>query len=494
MFRELKSESHLVLLVAMLLISIFLVCYSSLCANIMLVTMVILLLFLSLRIKNHGIKKLLIVFGISTVYLINLIIGIPNEDDPLQLGDICKEYKWMISPIRSVNENNVSTIVAKVISTSPENKKLKDRLVYVKSNRLKGQQFKKFNIVGKTVKINPGNENVRVENARNYNDTKTKRLQYLTREKRQVTEILEYKSVSFGWAMLTGSKEFLTKNEQDLFLKTGTIHLFAVSGLHIGFFYLLLTILFYPIKLNGAILLIIKLIICFFYIFLIDFPYSALRAFLMIGVFEICRFLYIKQKVISFFSISMIILLVFDSSIFFSLSAQLSYTVVLFILFSIPHKVSNLSILKSSIYNIYRLIVISVSASAGSSLLVLDYFNHFSFLGVLANILISPLIFIFYTVNILFFLSFLAFDSLFLLDFHNCFYEIINFIIKSVFNLSSILPEFSGISFEIINLWHFCVFLCLLFTFCFRFSFQIKAKFIFLYYGIFWLYCFIASV
>ena len=103
MFRELKSESHLVLLVAMLLISIFLVCYSSLCAKIMLVPMVILLLFLSLRIKNHGIKKLLIVFGISTVYLINLIIGIPNEGDALQFGDIGKEYKWLISPIRSVN-------------------------------------------------------------------------------------------------------------------------------------------------------------------------------------------------------------------------------------------------------------------------------------------------------------------------------------------------------------------------------------------------------
>ena len=238
----------------------------------------------------------MIVFGIIAVFLINLIIGIPDEGDALLLGDIGKEYKWLISPIKSIDVNTDRTIIAKVITTSPENKKLRDRLVYVKRNRLTEQQFKEINIIGETVKINPENEKVCVENVRNYNETSTKRLQYLSREKRQVTEILEYKSVSFGWAMLTGSKEFLTKNEQDLFLKTGTIHLFAVSGLHIGFFYLLLTILFYPIKLNGAILLIIKLIICFFYIFLIDFPYSALRAFLMIGVFEICRFLYIKQK------------------------------------------------------------------------------------------------------------------------------------------------------------------------------------------------------
>ena len=76
-----------------------------------------------------------------------------------------------------------------------------------------------------------------MKNVRTLNGTNTKRLKYLSREKRKVTEILEHKSISFGWAMLTGSKEFLTKTSQNLFLETGTIHLFAVSGLHIGLIY-----------------------------------------------------------------------------------------------------------------------------------------------------------------------------------------------------------------------------------------------------------------
>ena len=250
MLRELKSESHLVLLVAMLLTSIFLVFYSSLYAKLMLVTMVILLLFLSLRIKSHRIKKLLIIFGISTVFLINLMIGIPEKGDEIELDNIGKEYKWLISPIKSIKENNDSTIITKIITTSPENEKLRERLVNVVSNRLKEHPFKKINIIGDTVKLNIENENLRVKNVRTLNGTNTKRLKYLSREKRKVTEILENKSISFGWAMLTGSKEFLTKTRQNLFLETGTIHLFAVSGLHIGFFYLMLTILFRPIKLN----------------------------------------------------------------------------------------------------------------------------------------------------------------------------------------------------------------------------------------------------
>ena len=134
-------------------------------------------------------------------------------------------------------------------------------------------------------------------------------------------------------------KEFIKEDKIGEFIETGTMHLFAVSGLHIGFLYLLITLIFKIFRVNRFTAFLIKFLLSLIYLFYIGFPVSAIRAFIMITAFEVCNFINIKQKIINFFNISIMCLIIYDYLIIFSISAQLSFTVVLFIIFSCYKKI-----------------------------------------------------------------------------------------------------------------------------------------------------------
>ena len=74
--------------------------------------------------------------------------------------------------------------------------------------------------------------------------------------------------VTFGWAMLTGSKALISERFLDKLRSTGTLHLFAVSGLHIGFLYMFITVLCFPLKNKFYINLPLKIFFCFLYLIL----------------------------------------------------------------------------------------------------------------------------------------------------------------------------------------------------------------------------------
>ena len=45
-------------------------------------------------------------------------------------------------------------------------------------------------------------------------------------------------------AIILGNKNLMRSTEKDIYRNSGTMHLFAVSGIHVGFIYLLLNLLF----------------------------------------------------------------------------------------------------------------------------------------------------------------------------------------------------------------------------------------------------------
>ena len=199
--------------------------------------------------------------------------------------------------------------------------------------------------------------------------------------------------VSFGWAMLTGSKSLIGDSFLDKLRYTGTLHLFAVSGLHIGFLYMFITVLCFPFKNKFYINLPLKILFCLLYLILIGMPQTGLRALLMIIFFEITCFLRIKNKSIIFFCLTCITFIIFSKDSVFNLSNQLSFTIVLFILFILNNN-SFLRFLKSIVLKYFILLFfISLAASSGSFFIILDYFGKFAYLGLPVNIFISPLLF-----------------------------------------------------------------------------------------------------
>ena len=292
--------------------------------------------------------------------------------------------------------------------------------------------------------------------------------------------------VTFGWAMLTGSKTLIGESFLYKLKSTGTLHLFAVSGLHIGFLYMFITVLCFPLKNKFYINLPLKILFCLLYLILIGMPQTGLRALLMIIFFEITCFLRIKNKSIIFFCLTCITFIIFSRDPIFNLSNQLSFTIVLFILFILNNN-SLLRFLKSRILKYFILLFfISLAASSGSFFIILDYFGKFAYLGLPVNILISPLVFIFYIFNIIFFLVFIMFDSTFIFFMIDYIFRIILFIISIFYDLTYFLPKQELNTINIGGFFHLIVFLSILFSFCFRINFRLKICFLSSYYFLAW--------
>ena len=287
--------------------------------------------------------------------------------------------------------------------------------------------------------------------------------------------------------MLTGKKKFIHPSNIKRYKVSGTMHYFAVSGLHVGFLYLILNFILKRLIINDNLILFVTFFACLLYIYLIGLPISAIRALLMISIFYCCKNSLLKCKRITFYCISLITIIIYDHTSIFSLSAQLSFNVVLFILFSIE----SLSLKHKEKYSILNklrfLFIISLSASAGSSLLILDVFRTFPYLSIITNLIFAPFIFLFYIINIFHISCLLLLDSNFLTTFHNLLYNFFNYTTIIVSNLSSHLPNLLSFNLNISPLVHYFLFTSFLLSFCFRVSSKVRLSIVTIYYIFVWL-------
>ena len=450
------------------------------------ITLIIWIKFLSIK-CNHFRKKCFI-FG-AIICILNLIFFDIKSNESI-LHEKHTSKKEFILDVTFDNFSNskyeFTNLSGKINNSSSKNYLLKDKRIFVvgeyKYNKIK--RLKPYTIA---VLINESclnKEEIVVNSFRTINITQDPFQKLSFQNQKNLRKVVQTKSGSFGWAMLSGSKQFL---HADLLKKagiTGTMHLFAVSGLHIGFFYLLLGLLTKPFSNFLITIVFIKLVCCFTYLFFINFPESGIRAFLMISVYEISKLAIGRQKGITVFCISCLLILILFPSVIYSLSCQLSFTVVLFILFIVrDYDLPNKILKKIIMYPI-----ITLAASTGSALLVFDYFNYFSYISLVSNLLIIPFISIYYTLNIFHFLILLIFNCNFFQVFHEMFFLLIYKVIDYCSFLNTFFPTQKVSQFDITNGFHIVLFLTLLLSFMFKFHWRIRFFSVSFYYVCFVLF------
>lgn len=133
-------------------------------------------------------------------------------------------------------------------------------------------------------------------------------------------------------AMLLGERHALPPDARELFLRSGTMHLFAISGLHIGVI---------ALAINGALRL-MRLprlaafaggsVVLLGYVDLIGLSPSAIRAWIMITCFHGARVLRAPGNPVAAISTSALIVLLWDPMQLFSAGFQMSYTIVFVLL------------------------------------------------------------------------------------------------------------------------------------------------------------------
>ena len=205
---------------------------------------------------------------------------------------------------------------------------------------------------------------------------------------------LDFASISYS--VLFGDYSFINQEDYDLFSKTGTVHLLAISGLNTSIFCLVLSFVLDKLKIKKLIKFILILLFLLFYLCLCNFCISAVRATIMSLILCLGNLIYHRYDILSSFSLTLILILLFNPFSLFDSSFLLSSLSVYSIIVLYPI-ISNLfqKVFKQNNYFIDAL-AISLSTFLFTFLILANLFNEINFLSIITNIFVIPLFNVYY--------------------------------------------------------------------------------------------------
>ncbi len=211
-------------------------------------------------------------------------------------------------------------------------------------------------------------------------------------------------------AMMLGLKNELLPEQKDAFLKNGAMHLFAVSGLHVGVIAACIHSLLLLIRIPKNWIPIPSLILIALFCVATGGATSTWRATTMIACFYFCQNLRRQPSAINALALSALICLCVSPNQLFMAGFQMSYaTVAAILLYGVPlanrvqriwNPYANLprqywgpfrEAYVSTLRGILNLACIGFAAFLSSTALGMLYFKIFPSFGLLSNILILPI-------------------------------------------------------------------------------------------------------
>lgn len=200
---------------------------------------------------------------------------------------------------------------------------------------------------------------------------------------------------AFISALTLGYKADLTDDLQEAFRASGTAHILAVSGLHVGIIYVLINLLFSFLGNSGKPFIVRQVVviaILWAYAFITGMSVSVIRAAIMLSMFCIGNIFGRRGFTYNTLAAAAFLILIFRPFSFFEVGFQMSFGAVFAILFFQP-KLKSLFSFKNKIADyIYDLFTVSVAAQVGVFPLVLYYFGTFPTYFFITNLLVVPLV------------------------------------------------------------------------------------------------------
>jgi len=146
-------------------------------------------------------------------------------------------------------------------------------------------------------------------------------------------EFIGNDEASFASAILLGNREQMSPQRRDVFLKTGTVHLLAISGLHVGILAGSVFLLFRIGLFNRRQCLWATILFVIFYAWLVEFRPPVSRAAILIVLFCVGRLLGERNFSFNLLSIAGLIVLLLNPMDLFGLGTQLSFLAVTALMF-----------------------------------------------------------------------------------------------------------------------------------------------------------------
>lgn len=208
--------------------------------------------------------------------------------------------------------------------------------------------------------------------------------------KENIQELLTKETYALGIGILIGDNSRINEKIVEDFKNSNLSHMLAVSGAHINYVVLTVSILFTKKRAGIKAQRVVTIMMMLFFMELTQMTSSVVRAGISCIIYMLASLLYRKADVINAMAISTLLILLNNPFKLFDIGFQLSYAgtlgIILFCkLINIPIKNKLLKYLKGSI-------IISISANIFIIPIMMYQFNTISLTFILSNLLAGPLL------------------------------------------------------------------------------------------------------
>ena len=245
--------------------------------------------------------------------------------------------------------------------------------------------------------INTKEDNVRVL-SHNYRVNPVLRYLYLIRErlKNQIIKNMPLETGGFLRAILLGDRSELPQGLEANFKDSGTMHILAISGLHVGLIALSILYLLKSLRVKRELAYILTILFLIFFVLLTLSRPSVIRAAVMACIFLVGMLLGRRADVYNSLGAAALFILVRNPKDLFNVGFQLSFFAVFAILYLAPKFMKSI---KGDVNFylrkfLYMPLAVSVAAWLGTFPLILYYFRIVTPVAIIANLFIIPLLFL----------------------------------------------------------------------------------------------------
>ena len=194
-------------------------------------------------------------------------------------------------------------------------------------------------------------------------------------------------------AMALGDKSALTKELREVYAVTGASHVLALSGLHLGIIYTLLSLLIVGRRWQMVSQMLIVLCIWAF-VFLVGMSTSVVRSATMLTVYALLSLGYRDKMTVNTLAFTAIVMLMVHPLSLYDVGFQMSFMAVLAILVFMPLLEglfpTEYLLTHQSVRWLWSMVAVSVSAQIGVAPLIAYYFGRFSTFFLLTNFIVIP--------------------------------------------------------------------------------------------------------
>ena len=194
-------------------------------------------------------------------------------------------------------------------------------------------------------------------------------------------------------AMTLGDRTSLSSETRQAFNITGAGHILAISGLHLGIIYMVISFLVRGRRWRVA-AQILTILLLWTFAFLVGMMASVVRAATMLTIYGLLSLGYRRGMSVNVLAFTAILMLVAQPDALFEISFQMSYLAVFAILLIFPmlyHIIPAHWLMEHRFVGwMWGMTLLSLSAQIGVAPLIAFYFHRFSVYFLLANFVVIP--------------------------------------------------------------------------------------------------------